>query len=132
MEYFCSPLQLNHRILSNSSCTVHEPVRVYLEIGIPMYLTLSKLVPLSHISGINSASENETYLGNDDLWRETLDGQSFCNGVPRTLHVHQRSWKKFSDRMEFEWHSFHAESETTTVTANCRSIPLLRDNIVIF
>ena len=103
MEYFCSPLQLNHRILSNSSCTVHEPVRVYLVIGIPMYVTLSKLVPLSHISGINSASENETYLGNDDLWRETLDGQSFCNGVPRTLHVHQRSWKKFSDRMEFEW-----------------------------
>lgn len=130
MEYFCYPLQLNHRLLSSSSCTVHEPVRVYLVIGIPMYLTWSKLVPLSHISGINSASENETYLGNDDLWRETLDGQSFCEGVPRTLHVHQRSWKKFSDRMEFEWNSFHAESETTI--AVCQSRPLLRGNIVLF
>jgi len=47
--------------------------------------TLSKWVPLEHISGINSARENGTHLGNDDRERETLDGQSFCEGVPIML-----------------------------------------------
>lgn len=47
--------------------------------------TLSKWVPLEHISGINSARENGTHLGNDDCERETLDGQSCCEGEPIML-----------------------------------------------
>lgn len=82
-------------------------------------LTLSKWVPLEHISGINSARENGAYFWNDDRGSETLVGQSPCEGIPITLQNHQRTEKKVSNPLQCKQHAFTTGSTRTYMRGRC-------------